>query len=378
MKLKGAESQLVEDNLREEVARGHLVRGNSLWGSWAFPVAAHPAGKKRRVVVDYRRLNSRTIRAVYYLRTADTVKGECVGSVFYSLLDAVAGFNQLRNSPRAQRVLAVLASSGCYLPKCLNFGPMNGPEDFARVVDTLFALGKSRVRRLNKEWNVYVDDFCVRTGRWRGNRGYSDEEYSRMEAAAAIAGASLRPVLVEAELRTMRKETEGEKGASGLGVTASACSAGDGPAQSLPAAYAGSKQTKDQKIEDIDVASLIDKGKNGYQWSSRSGVGSGVGSVIEGFTMWVRGSGKRGTPNNSRTLGGYSVEILGFLDESCQAVGPMPAPAMAGDGLRVLIETLYKLPPGCDAGPPVQAGPTSGGDFSADYGGCSPQAAEAR
>ena len=376
MKLLGAESQRVEDNLREEVARGQLVRGNSPWGSWAFPVAAHPAGKKRRIVVDYRRVNSRTIRAVYYLRTADTVKGECVGSVFCSLLDAVAGFNQLRNSPRAQRVLAVLAPSGSYLPKCLNFGPMNGPEDFARVVATLFALGKSRVRRLNKEWNVYVDDFCVRTGRWRGNRGYSDEEYSRMEAAAAIAGAPLRPVLVEAELRTMRKETEGEEGASGLGVTASACSAGDGPAQSLPTPNVGSVWTKDQEIEEIDVTPLIDKNTNCCCWLGGAEVGSGIKGVTDSFVIWLGGKLKKGVPGNSRILVGYSVEALGFLDESCQAVGPMPAPAMVGDGLRVLRDTLYKLAPSCDTGPPVQAGPTLGGEFSADYGGCSPQVAE--
>ena len=163
------------------------------------------------------------------MRTADSVKGECVGSVYYSLLDAVAGFNQLRNSPRAQRVLAVLASSGCYLPKCLNFGPTNGPEDFARVVDTLFAMGKSRVRRLNREWNVYVDDFCVRTGRWRGNRGYTDEEYQEMEAAATIAGQALRPVISEARRRTDRPETDGEKAMLCRGTSSSGCNAGDGP-----------------------------------------------------------------------------------------------------------------------------------------------------
>ena len=82
IRLKGGENQLVEDGIREDVARGQLIRGNSPWGSWAFPVAAHPAGKKRRIVVDYRRVNSLTIRAVYYLRTADSVKGECVGSIY--------------------------------------------------------------------------------------------------------------------------------------------------------------------------------------------------------------------------------------------------------------------------------------------------------
>ena len=101
----------MEDSIREELQRGQLERGTSPWGSWAFPVAASPSGKKRRIVVDYRRVNSRTIRAVYYLRSADHVKSECVGSIFYTLLDAVSGFNQVRNSQRAKRVLAVLSIS---------------------------------------------------------------------------------------------------------------------------------------------------------------------------------------------------------------------------------------------------------------------------
>ena len=90
-----------------------------------------------------------------------------------------------------------------------------------------------------------------------------------MEAAAAIAGAPLRPVLVETELRTMRQDTEGEEGASGLGVTASACSAGDGPARSLPIANVGMIQTKDQEIEEVDVGCGLG-GFNGWVWRRSS------------------------------------------------------------------------------------------------------------
>ena len=64
IRLKATELQLVENQVREDVLRKQLVRGNSPWGSWAFPVAAHPTGKKRRIVVDYRRVHARTIRAV--------------------------------------------------------------------------------------------------------------------------------------------------------------------------------------------------------------------------------------------------------------------------------------------------------------------------
>ena len=71
----------------------------------------------------------------------------------------------------------------------------------ASVVFTLFAMGKARVRRLNREWQVYVDDFCVRTGRWRGGKAYSDEEYDWQIAAASLQGPAYRPAAEEAKHR---------------------------------------------------------------------------------------------------------------------------------------------------------------------------------
>ena len=173
---------------------------------------------------DYRRVNSRTVRAVYYLRTADSVKGECVGSVCFSLFDAASGLNQVRNTPRAKPILAVLSASGCCLPDCLPRGPMKGPEDFARVVDTLFAMGKARVRRVNREWQVYVGAFCARTGKWRGGKAYSDEEYDRQITAASLQGQAHHPAAEEARHRLSklaRPPEKGEEAKQGLGMTVS-------------------------------------------------------------------------------------------------------------------------------------------------------------
>ena len=38
------------------------------------------SGFTGRIVVDYRRVNARTLRAVYYVRRADDVKAEAAGS----------------------------------------------------------------------------------------------------------------------------------------------------------------------------------------------------------------------------------------------------------------------------------------------------------
>ena len=54
--------------------------------------------------------------------------------------------------------MAVLAASGCYLPRGLTFGPTNGPEDFQDLVFNVFS------RRLYREWYLFLDDLSVATG----------------------------------------------------------------------------------------------------------------------------------------------------------------------------------------------------------------------
>ena len=90
------------------------------------------------------------------------------------------------NTPRARQMLAIIARSGQFLPICLTFGPVNGPEDFSYVVDRSFAPGPSAKRRFCVEWLAYVDDLTDRAGRVLDGKFYTDEEVTdRIRAAAA-------------------------------------------------------------------------------------------------------------------------------------------------------------------------------------------------
>ena len=84
--LRGEAAQWFDDRLEEECQRGQLVRGSSAWGSAPFPTKEMPSHKR------------------FPLAAA-------VGSVWYTFVDAVSGFNQIRNTKRAREVLAVPGST---------------------------------------------------------------------------------------------------------------------------------------------------------------------------------------------------------------------------------------------------------------------------
>ena len=162
-RLSKPDTEWIEQAIREDVARGQLVKGMSDWGFPAFPTKESPEHKaikrKRRMVVDYRGLNRVTVRKVFLIPNSDYIKTCVSGSHFISVGDLKEGFNQVDNTPETARKMAVLAASGSYLPRGLTFGPTNGPEDFQDLVFNVFS------RRLYREWYLFLDDLSIATGR---------------------------------------------------------------------------------------------------------------------------------------------------------------------------------------------------------------------
>ena len=113
IRARGQDAAVMQQMLERELEEGFYIRGASPWGSWAFLTRPTPGGRRRRVVVDYRRINGVIIRAVYYIRRCDDVKSALLGSVYMSGFDGLKGFNLLENTEFSQQVWAVL--SDCLL-----------------------------------------------------------------------------------------------------------------------------------------------------------------------------------------------------------------------------------------------------------------------
>ena len=212
--LKGEAAAWVDEKLEDEVKRGQLVRGISAWGGPPFPTKEAPSHKrhrKRRLVVDCWRVNARVQRSTYYCRLA-SVLAAAAGSVWYSMVDAVSGFNQIRNSKRAMEILAIVARSGKFLPVCLTFGPVNGPGDFSYVVDRAYAPRLNRKMRFGRQRVAYVDDLTIRTGRVIGNRHLTDEEVEQEIKNACREAGVVPPQAAATALQNLGVPVQGSSG----------------------------------------------------------------------------------------------------------------------------------------------------------------------
>jgi len=203
---------MMQKMLEKEIGEGFYKRGASPWGSYCFLTRPTPGGRRQRIVVDYRRVNRCIERGIYYIRRCDDVKSQLIGSVYLSGFDGLKGFNLMKNTQFSTEVWAVLSEIGCLLPQALQLGGANGPFDFQYVVDVLFQPEGGRRRRFGDLWLNYLDDFCIRSGRWFRNGPFTDEAYKALLAAASPPPTKPRSygeVLEELGFTTEMEEEEG-------------------------------------------------------------------------------------------------------------------------------------------------------------------------
>ena len=123
---------------------------------WASPVVLVPKKDgSLRFCVDYRRLNSMTVKDSYPLPRME----DCIDSLgdakYLTTLDCNAGYWQIPVHPRDRSKTAFVCHEGCFEYCRMPFGLTNAPATFQRAVDMI--LGRYRW----KSCLVYLDDIIV-------------------------------------------------------------------------------------------------------------------------------------------------------------------------------------------------------------------------
>lgn len=150
--------QEVENQIKKMLDQNIIRPSSSPWSSpiWVVPKKLDASGKQKwRVVVDYRKLNEKTVDDKYPLPRITELLDKLGKCQYFSTLDLASGFHQIQMDEKSIPKTAFNCENGHYEYLRMPFGLKNAPATFQRVMDNV-------LRGLqNEKCAVYLDDIII-------------------------------------------------------------------------------------------------------------------------------------------------------------------------------------------------------------------------
>ena len=142
----------------EHVKKGYIMESNSPYAS-PFFFQAKKMGKLRSIM-DYRVLNSLTVRDTYPLPLINTILDQLQGKSLFTKFDIRWGYNNIRIKEEVQWKAAFKTPFGLYQPQVIFFGLTNSPTTFCPAMARMF---RDLVNIYPTELFVYMDNILIAT-----------------------------------------------------------------------------------------------------------------------------------------------------------------------------------------------------------------------
>lgn len=101
---------------------------------WVSPIVIVRKNEKIRLCVDYTKLNKAVLRTHFPIGKVERILAQVSGSQYFSRLDTVSGFYQIRLSTECQHLTCFITPFGRFIFKRLPFGITCAPEYFSMLL----------------------------------------------------------------------------------------------------------------------------------------------------------------------------------------------------------------------------------------------------
>jgi len=148
----------IKKQVKEMLAKGIIRESDSPYNSplWIVPKKQDASGKtKWRLVIDYRKLNEKTIQDAYPLPNIDEILDQLGNARYFSAFDLASGFHQIGMKTSDIQKTAFSTPDGHYEYNRMPFGLKNAPPTFQRMMN------KGLKGLIGNNCFVYIDDIIV-------------------------------------------------------------------------------------------------------------------------------------------------------------------------------------------------------------------------
>lgn len=148
----------VQNQLTKMLEDGIIRNSTSPWSSpiWIVPKKLDASGEKKwRIVIDYRKLNGKTIQDRFPIPNIDDLLDKLGRAQYFTTLDLASGFHQINMHKDSIEKTAFSTDFGHYEFLRMPFGLKNAPATFQRMMNEVLK------EHINQICLVYMDDVIV-------------------------------------------------------------------------------------------------------------------------------------------------------------------------------------------------------------------------
>lgn len=148
----------IEEQIKEMLDNGIIRHSQSPYSApiWVVPKKADASGKKKvRIVIDYRKLNEKTIDDKYPIPLMEEVLDLALKSQYFTTLDLKSGFHQISMDEKSVEKTAFSTDKGHFEFTRMPFGLKNAPATFQRAMNYVLT------GLIGNICYVYLDDILI-------------------------------------------------------------------------------------------------------------------------------------------------------------------------------------------------------------------------